>query len=195
MTVAPKERGDGDWTVDDYMALDDDQRYELIDGELVMVPSPDVYHQRAVTKLGTLIDVHVTDRGLGECFHAPFDVVLGDDRVLQPDFTFVRDERFPELYDGHCITGAPDLVIEVLSASTESRDQHRKARIYAEAGVEWLLFVEPETRVVEVQKLDADGEYATVETAAEDDILAFELFPDLAIELDQVWFVPPEEEG
>ena len=194
MALAPNHSGERHWTVDEYMELDDDQRYEVLAGDLVMVPSPNIFHQRAITKIGTLIDAHATEHDLGEGFHAPFDVVLADDTVVQPDFTFVRKERIAELYDGHCISGAPDLVVEVLSASTESRDRHRKRRLYGEAGVEWLLFVEPKGQVVEVQRLNDDGQYVTVETAAEEETLQFGLLPELAIDLSKVWFVPPDED-
>lgn len=194
MALAPKHSGERHWTVDEYMELDDDQRYEVLGGDLVMVPSPNIYHQRAITKLGTLIDAHATENELGEGFHAPFDVVLSEETVVQPDFTFVREERMAELYDGHCITGAPDMVVEVLSAATESRDRHRKRQLYGEAGVEWVLFVEPKGQVVEVQQLNEQGQYVTVETAAEADTLQFGLFPDLEIDLSQVWFELPDRE-
>lgn len=193
MAVAPDKPTKRHWTVEDYMQLDDDRRYELLQGDLLMTPSPNIFHQRAITKLGTRIDVHVTENDLGDCFDAPFDVVLSDDTVVQPDFTFVRRDRLAELYDGHCISGAPDLVVEVLSASTEARDRHRKRQLYAEAGVPWLLFVEPESRIVEVFHLREDGSYAVESSAAGDDTLTFELFPELEIALGDVWFEPPEE--
>lgn len=192
MALAPDTPEAGHWTVEDYMKLDDDQRYELLEGDLLMTPSPNIFHQRAVTKLGTLIDSYVDERDLGVCFDAPFDVVLGDDTVLQPDFTSVRGDRVSELYDGHCISGAPDLVVEILSKSTEARDRHRKRSLYGEAGVPWLVFVEPEARVVEVLRLD-DNAYVIDTTAANDDELTFDLFPDLEIDLSHVWFEPPDE--
>jgi Uma2 family endonuclease len=129
---------------------------------------------------------------LGDCFDAPFDVVLADDTVVQPDFTYVSADRLPELYDGHCITGAPDLVFEVLSASTESRDRHQKRPLYADAGVPWMLFVEPAARVVEVLRLNNEGKYVVEDTAAGDEKLEFELFPGLSSDLSKVWFTPPE---
>lgn len=192
MTLAPDTSGERHWTVADYMELDDERRFEVLEGKLMMVPSPNIVHQRSITKLGTIIDVHVAENQLGECFHAPFDVVLANDTVVQPDFTYVSSSRLADLYDGHCITGAPDLVVEVLSTSTESRDRHAKRPLYADAGVPWMLFVEPEARVVEVLKLNADGKYVVEDTAAGDEMLEFELFPGLSIDLSKVWFTPPD---
>lgn len=183
------------WTVDEYMELDDDRRYELLRGELLMTPSPNIYHQRCTTTLGTLIESHVLEHDLGECFHAPFDVVLAEETVVQPDFTFVRADRLADLYDGHCISGRPDMVVEVLSKSTKVRDRHRKRRIYAESGISWLLFAEPKARVVEVLHLREDGEYSVATSAVENDTLTFDLFPELELDLSHIWFEPPDHES
>jgi len=193
MALAPDTEEERRWTVEAYMELDDDQRRELLRGELLMTPSPNIFHQRTIMKLGTVFDAHATGNDLGECFPAPFDVVLAEDTVVQPDFTFVRTERLTDLYDGHCITGPPDMVIEVISPATESRDRHRKRSIYADAGVPWLLFVEPKSRVVEVLHLREDGHYAVETSAADDDSLTFDLFPKLDVDLSTVWFEPPDE--
>ena len=192
MATSPKIE-QTNWTVEDYMNLDDDNRYEVLRGTLMMVPSPNMSHQRVITRLGTLIDIHVMENGLGECFDAPFDVVLSENTVLQPDFTYVTHERLEQLEDGHTITGAPNLVIEVLSPSTQKRDRHKKRDIYAEAGVEWLILVEPDAHVVEVHKLSDAGTYEVTRTAAEDDTLTFGLFPDLEIDLSDVWMQTSSE--
>jgi Uma2 family endonuclease len=193
MTLSPDMTGKPRWSVADYMAMDDERRYEVLDGELLMVPSPNIYHQRSISQLGAVIHLHVVEHNLGEAFDAPFDVVLSEDTVVQPDLTFVRRERMAELFDGHCITGAPDMVVEVLAPATETRDRHRKRLIYAESGVPWLLFVEPKAKLVEVLRLGDDGRYVIQQTAAGDDRLRLELFPELEIDLAKVWFELPEE--
>ncbi len=193
MAISPDIAGKPHWTVQDYFAMDDERRWEVIDGDLLMVPSPNIFHQRSISKLGAYLAIHVGEHELGEVFDAPFDVVLSEDTVVQPDLTFVRRDRIAELYDGHCITGAPDMVVEVLSPATESRDRHRKRALYAEAGIPWLLFVEPKARFVEVLHLDDEGHYTIVQSMADDDILRLELFPDLAIDLSKVWFKLPQD--
>jgi len=195
MALAPDIEGDGEWTVRDYMELEDEQRHELVDGELLMVPSPNIYHQRAITQLGAVVASHVNENDLGTCFHAPFDVVLSDRDVVQPDLTFVRQGRLAGLYDGHCITGAPDMVVEVLSAATQARDRDSKRRLYAQSGIPWLLFVEPDARVVEALHLNDEGKYVVDETATEDETFQFDLFPQLEINLAEIWFTPPDEES
>ncbi len=194
MALSPDMANKPVWTVADYMAMEDERRWEVLDGELLMVPSPNIFHQRAISQLGAHIAVHVEENDLGVAVDAPFDVVLSEETVVQPDFTFVRKERIAELYDGHCISGAPDLVVEVLSPATEKRDRHQKRALYAQAGIEWLLFVEPKAQLVEVLHLGDHGHYVIEDTAAQDETLNFGLFPDLEIDLSKVWFELPEEE-
>lgn len=180
------------WTVADYMEIDDDEHRELIDGDLRMTPAPDTFHQRTSFDLGRLLAEYIRQNDLGECFLAPFDVVLAEDTVVQPDFLFVAADRFEELYDGHGLTGAPDLVAEVVSPGTERRDRVDKRRLYAEAGVEWLLLIEPREQVVEVFRLDDEGHYLLDAASGGDEILTLTPFDDLEIPLDEIWFEEPE---
>jgi Uma2 family endonuclease len=175
------------WTVDEYMELDDEQEREVLRGELVVTPAPNFAHQRSIAEIGSQIRNWVREHDLGEYAYAPVDVVLADDTVVQPDFVYVADERFDELYDGHGLTGAPDLVIEVLSPATVSRDRTTKREIYAEAGVRWLVHVDPEARTVEVFELGDDGRYSLAESACDEENFEIGLFPGLTVELEGVW--------
>ena len=188
MTLAPQDRTpERRWTIEDYQSLDDDERYEILRGRLIMVPAPNPAHQRVITRLGTLLDQYIFSNDLGVCFHAPFDVYLSKDTVVQPDFTFVSNERVEDVIDSRGAVEAPDLVIEVLSPSTASRDRGIKRAIYASAGLPWLLLVDPEGLTVEVYHLNEDGEYIWVDSAVGTDTLTFALFPELAIALSEVW--------
>lgn len=192
MAIDPDQRpAGGDWTVADYMALDDDERRELIEGEMRMTPAPDGFHQRASLELGRRLAAYIREHDLGECFFAPFDVVLGEDTVVQPDFLFVDADRFSELYDGHGVTGAPDLVVEVLSPGRERRDRVEKRKLYARAGVAWLLLVEPRERLVEIFRLEEDR-YVLDAAAGGDETLAIGAFDAFEIELADVWFEEPD---
>ncbi len=191
MTLAPREsEEERHWTIEDYRSLDDEERYEVLEGRLIMVPAPTMPHQQVITELGTLINGYVRDTGAGICFHAPFDVYLSKDTVVQPDFSFVTEERREEVLRHHGAIGAPDLVIEVLSPSTASRDRGEKRSIYAQAGVNWLLLVDPEGLTVEVFRLDEAGRYTWMDTASGVQTLTFGLFPELSIDLQKIW---PEE--
>ena len=101
------------FTYEDYRHTSEDKRYELLDGELIMVPAPRIAHQRSSRKIQTPLDTFVTENDLGEVFDAPCDVVLSDTDVVQPDLLFVSKERSHIINEDN-IRGAPDLVIEVL---------------------------------------------------------------------------------
>ena len=118
------------FTYEDYQHTPDDQRYELLDGELIMSPAPNLGHQRSGTQLGWRLAQFVVERGLGEVFFAPCDVVLSNTDVVQPDLLFVSHERAHLLLGGANVLGAPDLVVEILSPSTAGRDQTLKYSLY-----------------------------------------------------------------
>src|SRR5205814_7415211 len=108
-------------TYEDYVALPDDgNRYEVIEGELCLVPAPNRRHQDVLLNLAVELRNFVRSRGLGHVYVAPFDVVLSDANIVQPDVVFVSKGRLNILTKAGA-TGAPDLAIEVLSGSTQRR--------------------------------------------------------------------------
>ena len=134
-------------TYSDYLKTSDDERYELLNGELLMVPAPNMAHQKAQAELGIRLGAWVKERGLGSVFFSPTDVVLSDSDVVQPDLLFISNER------GHVVTrdnvqGAPDLVVEVLSPSTSAVDWTTKRDLYARYGVREYWIVDPDDRTV-----------------------------------------------
>ena len=134
-------------TYQDCLDMDGDERFELIDGELIMVGSPNEAHQRTIGKLGYRMYGFVAERDLGEFYYAPFDVLLSDTDVVQPDLLFVSRER-EEIITHANIRGAPDLVVEILSPSSARRDWSEKFALYSEHGVEEYWIVDPMNRVV-----------------------------------------------
>lgn len=144
-------------TYADYLTWSDDgRRYELYEGELQMVPSPSVRHQRLCRNLELLLGVFVSRHQRGEVLHAPLDVVFSEDIFVQPDILFVSQERGHIIGSQH-IAGAPDLVVEVLSPGTEPRDRTYKLQLYCRYGVREYWLVDPETETVEVLALSLDG--------------------------------------
>ncbi len=151
------------FTYEDYQHTPEDQRFELLDGELTMVPAPNLRHQRIGTRLGALLHAFVQERDLGEVFHAPCDVVLSNTDVVQPDLLFVSEERAHLLLGGDNVLGAPDLVVEILSPSTAGRDRTLKRALYAKHGVKEYWLVDPDARTVTVLRLGAgDFEVAAI---------------------------------
>ncbi|MBI5327086.1 MAG: Uma2 family endonuclease [Deltaproteobacteria bacterium] len=81
------------YTYADYFAINDDKRYEVMEGRIMMVPAPNTFHQRISSEIGYLFVKYVKGNDLGSVFLAPTDVVLSDDVVVQPDILFISKEK------------------------------------------------------------------------------------------------------
>jgi len=96
-------------------APEDGNRYELLDGDLFVTPAPSPQHQRASKRLQRQLEHYFEERGLGEVFNAPLDVILTRRDVVEPDLVVVADAQ---QISARGIEGAPMLVVEILSPST-----------------------------------------------------------------------------
>ncbi len=173
------------FTYQDYRSTSDDERYELIDGELIrMAPAPNTQHQRLVLRISKFIDEFVAVEGLGEVFVSPVDVVLSDSDVVQPDLLFVSNER-AYLVTELNIRGAPDLVVEIISPSSSGRDRNVKRALYARYGVGEYWLVDPEPGTVTVLLL-ADQGYELVGIYGEGQELTSPTLPGLTLNLDDI---------
>ena len=131
-------------TYDDLLAQPEDgRRYEILDGRLIELASPEVVHQRVLGWLYRWLYAFVADRNLGEVLLAPLDVRLSTHNIVQPDLIYLSRERFGRV-EKRPIDGAPDLLVEILSPSTRDRDRGEKMAIYARHGVleYWLVDVD-----------------------------------------------------
>jgi Uma2 family endonuclease len=124
-------------TYEDYLHLPADRRWELVKGVPRVVPSPNRRHQEVLGRLFVAVFQHVAEHGGGAVFFAPFDAVLGDNDVFQPDIVFVSDADADVVTDDN-IRGNPTWVVEVLSNPYYERDKFAR---YELAGVPeyWLL--------------------------------------------------------
>jgi Uma2 family endonuclease len=173
-------------TYDEFRRLPDDgKRYELIHGEVHASPSPNTKHQRAHANLFTSLGAFVNANRLGWLFSAPLDVALALDTAVQPDLLFISSARAEIILDSH-IAGAPDLVVEILSPSTAAHDRATKLALYAEAGVPWVWFLDPEARTVETLKLEGKR-YFVDSILAGDQILTSSLFPGWQLPLHELF--------
>lgn len=164
-------------TYEDYVALPDDgNRYEVIDGELLLVPAPNEFHQRVSMNLTLILGPFVRTMKLGDLYYAPFDVVLSDTNIVQPDILFISAARCGVITERN-VQGSPDLVVEILSASQPGRDEITKRRLYTEFDVAEYWIVDPGRRTVRVFKA---GELVTELTEG---MLTTPLLPGLEIPL------------
>lgn len=180
-TVAPP------LTYDDLLRMPDDgKRYELIDGELIEMTSPEAIHQRLLGRLFRVLDDFVTDRDLGEVFVAPLDVRFAPPNTVQPDLVYLSYARFG-VVESRPIDGVPDLIVEILSPSTREYDEGRKAQLYERFGVPEYWLVDAEQRAIRGKAL-VDGRYEPM--TQEGDVFRSRLLAGLVIEVGSL-FAPP----
>ena len=170
-------------TVVDYYNLPDDFRAELIDGEIIEMTAPTVNHQLILSELAFQITRYLREEG-STCqgFPAPFDVQLDKDQytMVQPDYVVICDRSKYE--NGKNCYGAPDLVIEITSPSSDFKDHYLKHSKYARAGVKEYWIVDTNLKRVIVFSLFRNR--TTIYTF--DDVVSSILFKELSIDFSEI---------
>jgi Uma2 family endonuclease len=173
-------------THEDLVSLPDDgNRYEIINGELIVTPAPLVRHQRVVVNLAVLLRLFLTQHNIGEVLVAPFDVVLGPNDVVQPDLLVIGSEQGRLKDSQNAFEGSPRLVVEILSPSSQRTDLVRKMALYARTGVPEYWMVDPERHEIAINVL-AGGVYVPV---AQDEFgaMASRVLPGLRLDPTEVF--------
>ena len=145
-------------TLEDFEAIrdvDDGHRYELIDGSLIVTPSPLAHHQLAVIELAYRL--RLTRPEHYQVYVAPLDISLGKDTVLQPDVLVVARSDIAN----HRVQGAPTLAVEVLSPSTRHIDLGLKLSRYEAAGTANYWVIDPDEPSLRAWEL-REGRYVEV---------------------------------
>ena len=145
------------WTYEEYYRLDDDQRYEIIDGNLLMAPAPDTWHQDWSRELFRILDRHVRTHRLGKVYYAPIDVVLNEENTVQPDLVLIANANLG-IVQRRAIFGTPDLLVELVSPSSVRRDRYDKKELYARFGVKEYWIGDPANKSLEILTLK-EGRY------------------------------------
>ena len=188
--------GENKYTYDDYCTWPIDQRFELIDGTVYdMTPAPSSNHQIIVVELV---------RQLANFFHgktckvfvAPFDVRFPEKNerdeeiknVVQPDVVVICD---PQKLDEKGCRGAPDLVIEVISPSTASKDHLKKKRLFECHGVKEYWLIDPQYELATIYRQSSKGLFNLAATLGRDETLECPLFESLKINFSSVFPPPP----
>lgn len=150
VTGTPRE-----WTYEDYARLPDDgNRYEVIDGEVYMTPSPGLPHQRAIVEVFFLLRSYVMQHELGEMI-LDIDLLFQSGQYFRPDMLFVPRAAAEGAKD-RGIYSTPGLVVEVLSKGSERIDRKIKAPRYRDFDVPEYWVVDQFKRTIERHRLDND---------------------------------------
>jgi Uma2 family endonuclease len=148
---------------------DDGRRYELHDGEVVVVPAPLPRHQIAMLELAGQLRAFVRQEG-GIVLVSPIDIVFNQTNVLQPDIVVFTAARRHHVRLDEPICGAPDLVVEVLSPGTAGRDRGRKLRTFEQFRVQEYWIVDPLAECIQMHTLRQDRFELTSSSGREDDV-------------------------
>ncbi|MEQ6358777.1 Uma2 family endonuclease [Thermoanaerobacter thermohydrosulfuricus] len=174
-------------TYEEFKEIDSktDEMLEFINGEIYLLSAPSVAHQRILTNLSTEFGIYFRDK---KCKHfvAPLDVILQNDQEkhkVQPDITVICDEK--GLTENN-YTGVPELVVEILSPSTASKDYIIKMDLYMRFGIKEYWIVSPKNQEIQIFSLQ-DGVYGEPINFSKDEVLKSVIFEDLTIDLKNIF--------
>jgi Uma2 family endonuclease len=131
----------GEWSEEEYLALDTNHLVEFSAGYVEVLPLPGFVHQRLVFMLQRLLWEFVTQRGLGEVLSAPLPVQLWAKKYREPDLIFITAEKRDHQPEDYVVD--PDLVMEIVSPHHPDRDYEKKCQEYARAGIPEYWIVDP----------------------------------------------------
>jgi Uma2 family endonuclease len=172
-------------TYEDYCLLPDDgKRYEIIEGELFVTPSPRILHQIVVSQLMSELLTFAKRRGLGRVLAAPVDVVFSKFDVVEPDILYVSKQR-ASVFTEKNLQGAPDLAIEVLSGGTKKRDRTTKLKLYGRFGVQEYWVIDPYGPSAEIHRRGEEGLTLVAKLSA-GDALTTPLLPGFSVPLQKL---------
>ena len=162
-----------------------DARLELVNGEIAVSPSPTLEHSFIDRMLTTILNTHILQHHLGRLY-GDIDTLFDEFNVRRPDLLFIRTERLALLMNATVCAIPPDLCIEILSPSSSTMDQVEKFELYQKHGVPHYWLVDPKAQSIDAYTL-TNGTYQLAATAKGSAIAHLPPFPELAINLGDLW--------
>lgn len=186
----PLPKSEQNYSYDDYLNWDENERWEIIDGVPYMQAAPSRMHQEILMELARQISNYLTDKPC-KVYPAPFCVRLDIEKnnndiknVVEPDITVVCDNS--KLDERGC-KGAPDMIVEILSPSTGKMDKVIKFNKYEKAGVKEYWILEPDQKIMSAFVLQPNGRYGRPEMYTEEDVIKSSILSDFEIDLKSVF--------
>jgi Uma2 family endonuclease len=173
------------YTDADYMMLEEDAPFQLINYDLIISPSPTPLHQSISIRLGHTILSFLDDKDHNDYLGSDVDVKLDDGNVLRPDIVYISEARKKEILTDRII-GAPDMVIEILSPSNAYYDLRQKKNLYEKFGVKEYIIIDPVIENAELYCLK-DGVYSLHKKAEKNEKLDSLLLPGLSFDLSRLF--------
>ena len=182
----------GTYSYADYLKWEFDERVELIKGKVFrMSPAPTIFHQQVSGVVFGLLFIYLRKKSC-KVFSAPVDVRFPrrsmDDKdiitVLQPDICVICD---PAKLDGRSVTGAPDIIVEILSPGNNRTELRNKYEVYEEAGVLEYWVIHPAEKTFLKYSLDTNGRFQASQLLTLGDEVTSTVFPGFSMSLDEVF--------
>src|ERR1700744_3006816 len=175
------------YTVEDYVLLEEGEPFQLIENDLIMSPSPSLIHQLILGEFYDELKGFNKSQNLnGLVVLSPIDIFFDDDNVFQPDILFIQASRLNEVIKQERISGAPDLVIEILSPSNAYYDLRQKMGVYEKYGVKEYIIVDPLQQDADLYAIK-DGVYHLHQKAQKTELLNSLLLPGLSFDLSRLF--------
>ncbi|MBN1698630.1 MAG: Uma2 family endonuclease [Spirochaetales bacterium] len=162
---------------------DNGKRHELIDGDHFITPAPSIRHQIVSKNIEYLFERYFRNSDTGIILDAPVDVYLSDFDIVEPDLIIIKKENQKIIRDNY-IKGHPDMVVEIISPSTQKNDIELKKHLYEKYGVEEYWIVDPDNNEVQ-QYVLREGTYMKRGTFT--DGITAHILPDLSIDLKKIF--------
>ncbi|MFW5759914.1 MAG: Uma2 family endonuclease [Cyclobacteriaceae bacterium] len=173
-----------EWTVSDYLELQENPNQQLINGQLIMSPSPSVMHQRVLRNLALKLNEYAEKRS-DEVLFSAIDVYLNETNVPQPDIVYIFKENKNSIKEKG-IEGAPDLIVEIISPSNSYIDRYQKKDLYEKSGVKEYWLVDPNNATLEIYHLGAE-KYEMVQYVVSQGQIKSQLLTQLKFDLQELW--------
>lgn len=176
------------YSYQDLLDMDDEKRYEIIDGDIYQMSSPSVVHQMIATEITRQIANYLEGKKC-KVFAAPLDVRFSKEKdfkkvfdVVEPDIFIVCDE---EKIDKNGICGVPDTIIEIVSPSSATRDKLLKFNLYQRKGVKEYIIIDPKERLIFPYRINKDGIYTISKIYSLEEPVKIETLKNCKIELEK----------
>ena len=173
-------------TYSDYVQMTppDSGKFQLIEGELISMTSPNTKHQGIILSISFHLYSYLLKNRLGKIFLSPMDVILGENNTYQPDLLFILESN-KKIIEETKINGTPDMVVEVLSPSNAYYDLVIKKKIYESSGVKEYWIVDPIQDTLDLYVLQNNKFQHKVQIEKKG-IIPSEIFPGLDLDLEQI---------
>lgn len=161
---------------------------QILNGVTVMAPSPFGYHQTILMKLSWILGDMIRKSKSGMLYSSPLDVIFEEGiNVVQPDLIYIKKENLSIFHPNGHIKGSPDLLVEIVSANSVSRDTVDKFKLYEKYGVSeyWIVF--PELKVIEVFILQDEKYSLYCSTENTEGVLSSVVLNNLKFKVEEVF--------